>query len=186
MSEDTSLEIRVSALERKLADATAWHDIYNLICDYAQGQDRLLPEVQRRAFHDEAFADCGPFAGGPDGYVDYAQRNLTACGGSQHLMGQVNIRIEGDVAFGEVYHIAWHRIEENGQGRDLFVGGRYIDRYERRDGQWKIAKRREIMDWSRTDPATDTFLRTPFIHRSTRGPVDFSFSDEIPRKPGST
>jgi len=37
------------------------------------GQDRLLPTIQRRAFHDDAFVDCRPFAGDPDGYVNYAQ-----------------------------------------------------------------------------------------------------------------
>ena len=28
------------------------------------------------------------------------------------------------------------------------VGGRYLDRFERRDGQWKIAHRLYVMDWN--------------------------------------
>jgi hypothetical protein len=181
--DDGSLEKRILDLEEQLRDLTARRDIYQAICDYMHGQDRLLPQVQRGAFHDDAFVDCGPFAGEPDGYVNYAQTALAACAGSQHLIGQANIRIEGDIAFGEVYHIAWHRIEENGEPKDLFVGARYIDRYEKRAGRWKIAKRRETMDWSRTDPPSDSFLRLPFMHLSVRGPVDFSFSDATPRKP---
>ena len=36
----------------------------------------------------------------------------------------------------------------------MFVAGRYVDRYERRDGAWKFAFRSELVDWVRLDPAT--------------------------------
>ena len=53
----------------------------------------------------------------------------------------------------------------------------YIDRYEDRGTGWKIAKRRELVDWARTDPAADSFLReTPALVRvmGARGAADFS------------
>ena len=58
-----------------------------------------------------------------------------------------------------------------------FVAGRYIDRYEDRGTGWKIAKRQELIDWARTDPASDSFLReTPALQRimGARGAADFS------------
>ena len=35
---------------------------------------------------------------------------------------------------------------------DFWVGGRYMDRMEKRAGAWKIAYRVGITDWMRTDP----------------------------------
>ena len=65
----------------------------------------------------------------------------------------------------------------DGVAKDLFVAGRYIDRYEDRGSGWKIARRRELIDWARTDPASDSFLRnTPELARvmGARGDADFS------------
>jgi hypothetical protein len=42
---------------------------------------------------------------------------------------------------------------------DLWVGGRYLDRMEKRDGVWKIVDRVGTTDWTRLDPPTAT--RTP-------------------------
>ena len=75
------------------------------------------------------------------------------------MIGQVRIDLEGDVGFGEVYFIAFHRIVDKGEDRDLFIAGRYVDRYERRGGVWKIVFRSELVDWSRNDPASDSFLK---------------------------
>ncbi len=34
------------------------------------------------------------------------------------------------------------------------MGLRYVDRLERRDGEWRIADRRCVFDWSRRDTIT--------------------------------
>ena len=36
--------------------------------------------------------------------------------------------------------------------RDYTVGLRYVDDFERRDGEWKIAARACVFEWSRIDP----------------------------------
>jgi hypothetical protein len=162
-------------IESEVRDLAARRDIYDAICNYMRGQDRLLPEVQRRAFHDDAFVDCGLYAGSADGFVSFAQGFLAAVKYSQHLIGQVHIQVEGSIAHGEVYFIAQHRIVEAGIDKDLFVAGRYIDRYEDRGAGWKIAKRRELIDWARTDAASDSFLKEQTsIILGARGHADFS------------
>ena len=35
---------------------------------------------------------------------------------------------------------------------DYFVGGRYIDRFEKRAGKWKITHRTGMTDWTRLEP----------------------------------
>ena len=162
-------------LEAEIRDLTARRDIHEAIYSYMRGQDRLMPEVQRSAFHDDAHVDCGLFDGGPDAYVDFAQGFLSELKSSQHIIGQIHLNIDGDVADGEVYFFAHHRIVEDGEDKDMIVAGRYIDRYENRNGAWKITKRRELVDWARTDPVADGFLReNPAVRRGARGQEDFS------------
>jgi hypothetical protein len=164
-------------LEAEVRDLAARRDIYNVICNYMRGQDRLMPELHRSAFHDDAWDDCGLYTGDASGFVDFAQGFLANLKSTQHLIGQAQITVEGSVAHGEVYFIAWHRLVEDGVEKDLFVAGRYIDRYEDRGTGWKIAKRQELIDWARTDPASDSFLReTPALQRimGARGAADFS------------
>lgn len=148
----------------------AEHGIRQAINCYMRGQDRLLPELQISAFHDDAWVDCGLFAGSAADFVDFAQGFLADCESCQHMIGQVDIAVEGDTATGEVYFLAQHRILEEGQKKDLFVAGRYQDQYQYRGGRWAIARRKEIIDWARTDPATDSFLaQQPSLHLAQRG-----------------
>jgi hypothetical protein len=143
----------------ELHDLCARRDIYDAVCRYMRGQDRLMPELHRSAFHDDAYVDCGLFAGDAAGFVNFAQGFLANLKSSHHLIGQVQIKVNGSVAYGEVYFIAWHRLVEDGEEKDLIVSGRYVDEYQDRGSGWKIAKRRELIDWARTDPAADGFLR---------------------------
>lgn len=159
-----------AVLSAEVADLAARRDIHAAINAYMRGQDRLLPDVQRQAFHDDAWVDCGLFAGPAADFIDFAQGFLAACDTSQHLIGQVDIRLDGLRASGEVYFLAHHRITEDGEKKDLFVAGRYHDTYEDRGQGWKIARRKEIVNWARTDAAADSFLATqPCLHRAARG-----------------
>jgi hypothetical protein len=43
--------------------------------------------------------------------------------------------------------MAHHRMLE--QGSEYVLGGRYNDRFEKRDGVWKVLKRVVVFDWRR-------------------------------------
>ena len=43
---------------------------------------------------------------------------------------------------------------------NLFAG-RYVDRFERRDGEWRIARRTVVHDWSRQLPTAPESLGLP-------------------------
>ena len=171
-------------LAAEVRDLAARRDIMDAVYRYMRGQDRLIPELQRSAFHDGAYVDCGPFAGLPDDYVAYAQRMLAGCVNTHHMIGQVQIKVEGDTAYGEVYFIAWHRIPLDGGQKDLIFGGRYIDEYARKNGEWRIWKRREIADWTRTDPPADLYFELEQgCHRPGRREADFSVRRDWPAWP---
>jgi hypothetical protein len=174
--------------EKRLEALLDKQEIAELSGTYMRGLDRLQPDVVRSVFFEDARTDYGFFKGGPDEFADMAYNALKDHLANHHMLGQINIQLEGDVAFGEVYFQAFHRIvtplNEGGETeeRDLFISGRYVDRYEKRGGVWKIAFRSEVSDWARNDPATDSFFRdTPTALRGGRAPDDLSCQIEALR-----
>ena len=70
---------------------------------------------------------------------------------TMHLLGNQLIEIDGDRARSETYAIAHHRLNSNGDRRNLVVGVRYEDELVRRDGRWMICRRTVHMEWERED-----------------------------------
>jgi hypothetical protein len=77
-----------------------------------------------------------------------------------HKLGQSLIEIDGDVAHAESYAICHHVMAEaveageGGATRDVadrVMGIRYVDRFERRGGEWRIARRELRWEWARMD-----------------------------------
>ena len=164
-------------LEAIARDYTARRDITDAVQRYMRGLDRLDAPLQRSAFHDGAHVDCGLFVGEADAFVDFAQGFLAQMDGSHHLLGQVRIEIhDATNASGECYFQAWHGIkDEAGAPRDLFIAGRYIDEYAHAHGEWRIAKRLLITDWTTNHPGDHGFYAAnPEAHRGARRGQDFS------------
>ena len=145
--------------EDRLHQAADKLEIMDLSSNYMRGLDRLDGELERSVFWGDAFCSYGIYEGGPDGFVDYCQNALATHGSNHHFIGQINIDLDGNEAFGEIYYQAFHRVKDAaGEDRDLFVSGRYVDRYERRNGVWKIAYRSELVDWVREEAAADSWF----------------------------
>jgi hypothetical protein len=146
--------VSAADLEQRLQALLDKQEIAELSHKYMRALDRLDRDLMLSVFHPDSTTDYGFFQGsGPD-FVDYAQNALKDHISNQHLIGQILIDLEGDIAFGEVYYQAFHRFLIDGVETDLFVAGRYVDRYERRNEIWKFAFRSELVDWVRLDPAT--------------------------------
>jgi hypothetical protein len=68
-------------------------------------------------------------------------------------MGNLLIEVDGDRARAETYAVVYHRMKkDDGTGKDDVWGVRYVDRFERRDGAWRIAYRVVAQEWRRLDP----------------------------------
>lgn len=164
-------------LEREVRDLVARRDITKALHAYIRGQDRLDYDLQLSSFHEDADVDCGPLRGDPVAYTDFAQGFLANLEGSQHILGQVDLDVDIDAGTGtgEVYFYAWHRLIEDGEPKDLLMAGRYIDEYAYKNDRWAIQRRRELIDWARTDPAADGILNVMTdVHLSGRRGQDFS------------
>ena len=156
---------------RRLLDE---RDLRALAATYMRGLDRHDPALVRSVFTDDATTHYGSFRGGPDEMATMAMTALSAYRTTQHLLGQINLSIDGDSATGEVYFQAFH--QHATEGFDRFICGRYIDRYRRDDGRWLMTHRTEVVDWSRTEPiADDYFIKRPHTVRGSRNTDDLSY-----------
>jgi ketosteroid isomerase-like protein len=141
----TPEELEQAVLE--LQDRQAIHDC---LMTYSRGVDRLDRELLLSVYHPDAIDDHGLFVGGPEEFADWAIAMHTATHHShQHCIFNVTCELEGDVAHTEAYYMF---VGMNRRGKALAVsGGRYIDRFEKRDGRWAVAARVCVRDWSPLD-----------------------------------
>lgn len=130
----------------------ARQQIADVIYRYARGIDRMDFDLVRSCYHADAYDDHGSFAGTVEEFIAAARAFLARWTATQHFMGNMLIEFEGTVARAETYAVAYHRREdEAGNGKDDIMGIRYVDRFEQRDGLWKIAYRVVATEWRRVD-----------------------------------
>jgi hypothetical protein len=117
---------------------------------YCRGIDRLRPELIAAGFHAGAtLHDYGPQPMTIETFAEYAPSSLRKkFVATQHRISNISIERHVDHAVVETYVHATH-LEQTADGRRLHsFMGRYVDRFEPRDGVWKIAQRTLRNDWS--------------------------------------
>ena len=142
---------------------------------YCRGVDRLLPEVVRSCFHEDAIDDHGDTERGRDELVDWMFGLLATYGSTMHLVGNLMVDVHNDVGLAETYGVAFHR-GPDGQPfeprRNLITGFRYVDRFTKRDGRWAIAHRVATTEWSRVDDADGRWPFPDTLRRGSRDATD--------------
>ena len=142
---------RIGGVEELLAR----EEIRRVLVDLARGTDRLDAELIRSCYHPDAIDDHAEYRGGPEGFADWVLEALPYFAATMHFLGNIRIEVDADVAYSETYCVAHHltRPDDPGGERDLCMGLRYVDRFERRaDTGWRIAQRRCVWDWANTLP----------------------------------
>jgi SnoaL-like domain len=121
-------------------------DITDCLTRFSRAIDRFDRDLFLSAFPPDAVIAAGEFVGGPAELYDWA-RAMHEQGqiATQHNLINNTCDIDGDTAHSETYYLfsARNRDESN-----WIAGGRYFDRLERRDGQWRIALRTNAIEWS--------------------------------------
>lgn len=127
---------------------------------YCRGVDRMDWDLIRSCYHPDATDDNGEFVGGVDAFIEYGKANLPNFLSTSHCICNQLVEVNGDVAYAEHYGIAYHRLPagEDGVEKDWIATIRYVDRFERRDGEWRIAHRRSLVDADRVDPVGETLI----------------------------
>lgn len=181
-------EDRLAALERKLQYLSDRQAIVDCIARNARGCDRHDPQMLSSAYHADGIDEHGAkhINPGPR-YPDWA--NEVHSQGSLQNMHHITTHaceIDGDVAHADSYVIG---LFFNADGRTArILAGRYLDRLERRDGQWRIALRRCTVEVGLTADASvmnTDYLRDMGFLKGLRTKADLSYQrplslDETP------
>ena len=126
-----------------LLDKQALHD---LVMRYCRCMDRRDFAQARTLYHDDAIEDRGGiFSGTIDEFIAWLPQVTPQFELTTHRIFNTLFVIDGDKAEGELYCEAYHRTK-GPDAQEMIVGGRYIDRYERRDDVWKFSYRTSTTD----------------------------------------
>ena len=170
--------------------------IRDVIYRYARAIDRMDEALLRSVFHpgsrhnhfyegpsSDPSAPSSPEE--PGDFIAFAFGFLSTCARTHHQLGNTLIEFDGDdAARVETYFTAYHLMRPKGDPlagpmaydseMDYLVGGRYVDRFERRDGEWKIVQRTGLTDWMRLEPSCSQGMGDlPAATVGKRAPDDF-------------
>jgi hypothetical protein len=148
-------------------------ELRKLVHAYCRAVDRGEFEQLRGLYHHDATDAHGGFSnGGADDFLAQLERTRPYIRSMQHNVTTVNFVIDGCRAEGEVYTIATHTLAGRDNDLDVIVGGRYLDKYEKRDGSWKFVDRTIVTDWAHVNDPSSVDLSHPITRDSPRGTPD--------------
>lgn len=135
-------------MDTRLAALADRAEITDVVHRYARGIDRRDFELVRRCYHPDATDHHGGFSGTVGEYLEWVEALTARYRSTQHLIASVVVDLAGDVAAAETNGVAVHRSDDPAPHLNLVTGFRYLDRFERRDGRWAIARRDAIGEWA--------------------------------------
>jgi len=149
-----------------------------LVTAYSRAIDRRDFIALRALYHEDAFEEHGEmFSGSPDDYVVFVRQALSNYEATAHYLVNSVFELDGDRAEGESYKINYHRTP-GPDAREVITGSRSLDRFEKRDGEWRFSGRSVVLDWARTQDA-DAAAYADFAAGSPHGsasPEDRSYA----------
>jgi hypothetical protein len=141
------------AIERLLAKDA----IREVLARYARGVDSADLAMIRSVYWPEATDDHGNFNGNAMEFAEFAVGVLKTFRVTMHFMTNISIDFPADAqANVQCYFYAYHEHLAEPGGEPpmvMIVGGKYLDRFEQRDGEWRILRRVVTMDWNDYRPS---------------------------------
>ena len=149
--------------------------IEQVLASYCHGVDRCNLATLQSAFWEDATLDFGtgpaPAHTASEGLINALHTmRLT-----HHQIGNIALSFKGGQARGETYVTAFHIAGPADAETEIIVGGRYLDIFAKRDGDWRIFAREYVMDWNSNRPSTmasDGDLYDQLRRRGARHPHD--------------
>jgi len=153
------LQLRLANLDPQVAYLKDRKDIFDVMKRYTRGADRHDKDLVRSAFWPDATISLeAPMA--RDAYVDWEEGVLSGYASHQHHVTGQTVDIDGDTAHVESYVVYFlvprdrsadtvgpatlgHALTSE---KTRLGSGRYIERWERRNGEWKIFVRDYVED----------------------------------------
>lgn len=167
----------------QLADREA---IRHCLMRYCRAIDRMDENLLLSVYWPDAVDEHLEFTGSPEEFVQYSFPLMQKMDQTMHTLSNILIEINSDRAQVESYFHAFHRLKGDGQEtpKDLVLGGRYLDQFEKRNREWRISRRMVVVDWFRNYPDSADWSTGPLgtqISPGTRKPDDpsYRFLDQL-------
>ena len=143
----------METLIRDLADRDA---IRTLVYTYCRAVDRIDVPLGHSIWHDDGIADYGAsyYQGPGKQVIDTICAHHAHLDSHSHQVTNILITLDGDRAGSESYVTGTMRRLTEGKTQHMEVHGRYLDRWERRDGRWGLVHRTVVMDHTRVGEVT--------------------------------
>lgn len=163
------MDADLAAIVREMKDR---QQIYDCLMRYCRGIDRLDRAVLESAYHPDAAEDHGYVVGPANKFIDWALAfHAEHIHRSHHHITNHQCEIDGDTAHAESSFIA--RYVSKQAPYYSTSTGRYLDRFEKRNGEWRIAAQICMVDTrdeniapTGTEGDSDGFYRTTTRDRS--------------------
>ena len=120
--------------------------------DWALARDSGDWEKLRATAHPGAAMTTTWFDGGFEDFIDACQASWLKGSRSQHFLGGTSVEIRGQRALAQTRMSILVRARLDGVEVDATCHGRFFDRMEKREGNWRIGKRSVIYEKDRLDP----------------------------------
>lgn len=141
-------------LQHAVAEIEARQALHDLNVRYAMGVDRRDRTALAALWWPDSVIDFGLFKGSGEEFAAVISEPNPAVEISHHFASNELFELDGDRATGRSYVIGVSSLAGEGGKREQMVGGRYLDKYERRGGVWKFRHRLFVVDWMVSQPST--------------------------------
>ncbi len=144
--------------------------ITETLLGYCRAVDRRDADLMRRVYWPDAIDDHAVFKGDVEAFLAYAfpfmEGVVTA-----HAITNIWVEPTGPAeAFSECYFQAFHDLPAERDARlERVVGGRYLDRHEKRGGEWRIIARTLAIDWYNERPGNSVWDTGRYANLENRG-----------------
>jgi hypothetical protein len=125
--------------------------ITEVLYRYCRGVDRCDVDLVDSIYWDDAVDDHGYWKGpGRDFGSFVCDRLMQANERTTHTVTNVLIELDGGDAWSESQVLA-HLVRRDTEPRIADVmGGRYLDKFSKREAEWRIDERTVVLDWTTT------------------------------------
>jgi hypothetical protein len=151
--------------------------IRDCIYRYCRGVDRADEASLRSSYWPDA-TDChGSYNGPVEGFFQWALAVFKTGARNIHQVGNILIEFKsGSRAVVESYFNALQRgPDQKGAVRQFLLAGRYCDVFEKREGEWRVARRVVAFDWVEEQAAPEATEEKRF---GSRKPIGGNFPND--------
>ena len=145
-----TLEARLAALEAEVGALRDKDAIKEVIHRYCRAADRCDLDAFKACYWPDGRDDHLFYGGNAWDFCDYVIPVLRKIEASVHAITNTIIELKGARAFCESQWSVVHRLRKpDGSFLDYWHNGRYLDIFEKRDGEWRILERTIVSDMDR-------------------------------------